>query len=1020
MKKLAKISVVCALLLCVVAIFASCGKNKLAAPDGFKLSVENVLSWNTQANVRNYVVKITGMETGETSEETVTRARINLSTAITVDGDYDIQVKAIGGNGYADSSWSNVINFEKEYETGCRYELYNNNTEYRLVDAGSAGISDDETLVGKVNIKNTYRGKAVTAISDKAFKGNSKVKEIVINEGIREIGKQSFSNCSRLESIVLPESLVSIGDSAFFACNNLTGVTIPNKITELPKSAFSYCRKLETVVFGSGLKVIGESAFANDTALTELIIPDGVTYISTSAFSKASGLKRIVFGKNLAEIGSTAFFGCASLEEIVFSESGNLKIIGQGAFSECYEEITEGEGESAVTTVKGLKTVNLPEGLVEIGFECFRNTETLENVTIPESVTSVGAYAFKNTAAYNKSSEENNGFIYIDNWLVEISDNLKKQVMRISSETIKTGTVGIADQALLNCISLEEIEFNPTIKYIGKYALYNCPKLFSVSTSVSGNLLESIGEYAFANNNVLSQVNFGESLKILKEGAFSNDPKIKRIDLSSSKITELGDACFANCTALIDISLGESLKKIGRYAFFGCSSLANKTLGEEGSLDDTLIPSSVESIGTYAFKDTSLWTNSTTDIIYAGNWIVGVKDTKISSAEANKDAVGISDYAFYNCATLTSVTGLSNIKQIGRGAFYGCSSIKTLSFGNRLKSVEEYTFYKCTSLMSVGLSRNTEYIGQSAFYKCTDLLSIDLSKTIGNTGIRKIADFAFYGCSKLETVEFGKFLESIGSRAFFGCVKLSGATMPENLKTIGDYAFYNCSSMTNLDLGNVTEVGVYAFGKNTSLTSVTIPQTLKVINNNVFYNCSGLKNLDLGSVEVLNNYAFYGTQSLESLVLPETLKSIGKYAFKGSAGLNSLFLCSSIEEINAHAFYGCKNLTIYTDAKTVPDGWNARWNSSYCPVIFGAELSKDGKYVVAVNIEEGSVINDKSGKTTISAPEREGYEFVGWATEEQGEAVYSATEIANVENGIKLFSVWKEKNVEPETPTEQE
>ena len=66
------------------------------------------------------------------------------------------------------------------------------------------------------------------------------------------------------------------------------------------------------------------------------------------------------------------------------------------------------------------------------------------------------------------------------------------------------------------------------------------------------------------------------------------------------------------------------------------------------------------------------------------------------------------------------------------------------------------------------------------------------------------------------------------------------------------------------------------------------------------------------------------------------------------------------------------------------------------------------------------MINDKSGKTTISAPEREGYEFVGWATEEQGEAVYSATEIANVEKGIKLFSVWKEKNVDPETPTEQE
>lgn len=1020
MKKLAKISVVCVLLLCVVAIFASCGKNKLAAPDGFKLSVENVLSWNTQNNARSYVVKITSSDSGETTEETVSRARINLSVAIKVNGDYDIQVKAVGGNGYADSSWSNVINFEKEYETGCTYELYNNNTEYRLVAAGTAGTSDDEELVGKVNIKNTYRGKPVTAIADKAFKGNSKIKEVVINEGIREIGNQVFSNCSKLESIVLPESLVSIGESAFFACNGLTEVTVPSKITILPKSVFSYCRNLEKVTFGSRLLVIGQSAFANDIALTELNFPDSLTYIYDSAFTKASGLKKIVFGKNLAGIGNNAFYGCSGLEEIVFAESGNLKTIGQWAFYGCSEEVTEGEGESAVTTVTGLKKLKLPEGLVSIGYECFKDTITLETVNIPESVTSLGAFAFKNTAAYNKSNEENNGFIYIDNWFVELSEDLKKQVTRITAEMIKDGTVGIADQAFLNSPVLEEIEFNPSIKYIGSYAVYKCPRLYSVNTAVEGNVLETINEGAFASNSVLEEVYFSENLKILGSAAFADNPKIASIDIANTKITEIGDLCFANCTDLLTLSLGETLLKIGRYAFYGCTALENKNLGEEGSLDETLIPSSVEAIGTYAFKDTGLWNNSKTDIIYAGNWIVGVKDDTIKSAEANKDAVGISDYAFFNCASLTSVTGLSNIRQIGRGAFYGCSSIKTLSFGNRLKGVEDYTFYKCTSLMSVSLSRNTEYIGRSAFYKCEDLLSIDLSKTIGNTGIKRIDPFAFYMCLKLETVEFGKYLESIGFRSFYGCRKLSEVTLPESVKTVDEYAFYACTSMSELDLGSVEEVGAYAFGKNTSLTTVTIPQTLKVINNNVFYNCSNLKTVDLGSVEVISNYAFYGTKSLEGLVLPETVKSIGKYAFKGSAMLKSLFLSSSIEEISEHAFYGCSNLTIYTDAKSAPDNWNAKWNSTYCPVIFGAELSEDGKYIVAVSIEEGSVINEKSEKNVISAPEREGYEFVGWATEANGEAVYTAAEIVNAEKGTKLYSVWKEKTEVPETPAEQE
>lgn len=1020
MKKLAKISVVCALLLCVVAIFASCGKNKLAAPDGFKLSVENVLSWNTQTNARNYIVKITGAESGETTEQTVTRAKIDLSDAIKVDGDYDIQVKAVGGNGYADSSWSNIINFEKEYETGCLYELYNNNTEYRLVSAGTAGISEDEELVGKVNIKSTYRGKPVTAIADKAFKGSARIKEVVINEGIREIGKQAFSNCSRLTLVVLPESLVSIGESAFFSCNSLAEISIPDKITEIPKSAFSYCRNMEKVTFGKQLTVIGESAFSNDGALSEVVIPDSVTYISTGAFNKASGLKKITFGKNLTEIATNAFYGCSSLEEIVFSESGNLKTIGETAFYGCSSEVTEGEGESAVTTVKGLKTLNLPEGLVSIGTKCFMDTKTLETITIPESVTSVGAYAFKNTAAYNTSSEENNGFIYIDNWFVDVSDVRKNQLTKVTAEMIKDGTVGFADQALINAPILEEIEINPSVKYIGKYALYKCPSLWRVTTTVEGNRLISIGESAFAGNNVLSSVDFGENLEILKDGAFASNPKLTRIDIGNTKVTELGTMCFADCTGLIKISLGENLRKIGKYAFYGCTSLANSNLGEEGSLDASLIPESVESIGTYAFYNTALWNKSETNVIYAGNWIVGVKDTQTSSVEANTEAVGIADYAFYNCTDLTSVDGLNNIKQIGRGAFYGCSSIKTLSFGSRLKGVEEYTFYKCSSLQSVGLSRNTEYIGKSAFYKCTDLLSIDLSKTIGKTGIKTIDDYAFYGCSNLVTVKFGEYLESIGNRAFYGCAKLSEVVMPENVKTVGEYAFYNCSSVTNLSLGNVTDVGAYAFGKNTSLTSVIIPRTMKVINNNVFYNCSGLKTLDLGGVTEIGNYAFYGAKNLESLVLPETVKSIGKYAFKGSASLKVLFLSSSIEEINAHTFYGCSSLTVYTDAKTTPNGWNTRWNSSYCPVIFGAELSEDGAYVFAVNIEEGSIINTKSEKTVVSAPEREGYEFVGWATEANGEAVYTAAEIVNAEKGTKLYSVWKEKTEVPETPAEQE
>ena len=45
----------------------------------------------------------------------------------------------------------------------------------------------------------------------------------------------------------------------------------------------------------------------------------------------------------------------------------------------------------------------------------------------------------------------------------------------------------------------------------------------------------------------------------------------------------------------------------------------------------------------------------------------------------------------------------------------------------------------------------------------------------------------------------------------------------------------------------------------------------------------------------------------------------------------------------------------------------------------------------------------------ISAPERSGYTFLGWATSEGGSVVYTAADIASVANGTTLYAVWQEQ-----------
>lgn len=56
---------------------------------------------------------------------------------------------------------------------------------------------------------------------------------------------------------------------------------------------------------------------------------------------------------------------------------------------------------------------------------------------------------------------------------------------------------------------------------------------------------------------------------------------------------------------------------------------------------------------------------------------------------------GISNYAFYNCSHITSVTIPSTINIIGEGVFSYCSSLKRVNIPSSVLSVGDYVFYSC-------------------------------------------------------------------------------------------------------------------------------------------------------------------------------------------------------------------------------------------------------------------------------------------------------------------------------------
>ena len=95
-----------------------------------------------------------------------------------------------------------------------------------------------------------------------------------------------------------------------------------------------------------------------------------------------------------------------------------------------------------------------------------------------------------------------------------------------------------------------------------------------------------------------------------------------------------------------------------------------------------------------------------------------------------------------------------------------------------------------------------------AFKDAYNLKNITIPNTITN-----IAEYAFYGCSSLETaINIPETMDYIPQYMFYGCSKLSSVTIPNSIKTIETYAFYQCESIQQIIIPALTtNIKPYAF-----------------------------------------------------------------------------------------------------------------------------------------------------------------------------------------------------------------
>jgi hypothetical protein len=595
---------------------------------------------------------------------------------------------------------------------------------------------------------------------------------------------------------------------------------------------------LTSIALPSTVTTIGDYAFEYCLGLTSIVLPSSLTAIGGSVFFNCSELTSVIIPSSITSIGSSVFCGCSGLTSINIPSS--VVSIGYNAFTDC----------------TGLTSLIIPSSVTTIGSSAFEGCKSLTSVIIPSSVTSIGSYAFGGCSGL-------------------------KAIKVLSTVPINLTASGVFSDVNMNtCILQVPIGTKSAYQAATQWKDFKCivegayssTKTINVSAGKLLSTLKSTELFTVNNLTVTGTID-ARDFVVLRDSMIN----LSTLDLNGVDIvayTGIGGTVGATYTKY-------PAKAIPQIAF--CKQ-KNLGFGGKASLISVIIPSSVTSIGSYAF----------------GNCIGLTSITIPSSVDS------ISSYAFGYCKGLTSVTIANSVTSIGDGAFEDCIGLTSITIPSHITSIGDGAFDYCSGLTTISADIN------NANYSSTDGVLFNKNKTtiICCPGGKQAA----YAIPSSVT--------SIGDGAFEYCIGLTSITIPSSVTLIGNGAFAVCRGLTSITIpGSVTSIGNYAFSGCSGLTSITIPGSVTSIESEAFYQCTGLTSIIIpNSVTLIGSEAFELCTSLTSVTIPNSVTSIGSEAFENCNRLYSVTIPSSVTSIGSYAFYGCTGLiSIYAYPTTPVD-----------------------------------------------------------------------------------------------------
>ncbi len=503
-------------------------------------------------------------------------------------------------------------------------------------------------------------------IGERAFEKCSSLH--FVHTGAEYIGRKAFAFCSSMEKAELP--MVNIlTEGIFEGCGALKSC-ICKKVEAIGERSFRGCIKLEEFDF-CNIRQIEAYAFEGCDSLKRIVFQH-CTFIEEYVFRDCGRLEELYFLDQADVIlQEYAFSGCTALYNINYQ--GRIWELGryQDIFLENLPETVRrvycsafscfGIEEEKICSYQGAgHRIKIPQGIKQIEPEVFRNITMLKEIEIPESVEYIGARAFHGTT-WLEQQQKKSPMVIKNNMLLDASlcvgeVIVPRQVHMVCGWAFANGMgiericfisqARVEEYAFRNCIFLREVvlpdgsritfkgikDRERELPPLAKQAVmdsFHCFKTEEngVLVECTGNIskllladgITGVGEGAFQDGNLLTEVIFPETVRKIERCAFSGCKWLREV-LQAGNVEEIGEMAFFNCGALKRIELSEKCQKIGKRAFENCTSL-----------EEIQIPEGVEEIP---------------------------------------------DKVFYRCHSLKKVQFPSTLKKIGKEAFAFCKNLQ--------------------------------------------------------------------------------------------------------------------------------------------------------------------------------------------------------------------------------------------------------------------------------------------------------------------------------------------------------